>query len=278
MFSERYGLLAAGLGALAMWGGACQNTEPRLDTKPATVLVSAAISLADVFGAVADVYERKTGTRVLLNLAGSNLLVNQLIAGAPIDVIISADVRQMDRAEAAGLIRAGGRMNLLSNQLVVVVPVDRVGTVTTVDDLASPEVGRIALGDPDAVPAGVYARDYLESIGLWSVLRGKVVPTRNVRAALAAVEAGTVAAGFVYRTDAAMATNVVRAFEVPIDTGPFIVYPAAVVSAAPNATEASRLFEFLRGSEARRLFEGAGFIALQPAVSEASGLFTTSSK
>ncbi len=224
--------------------------------------MSAATSLSEAIDAVAVAHEQRSGTRVLVNIGGSDLLATQLIEGAPVDVFLSADAQQMDRAQEAGRIRPDRRVDLLSNQLVVVVPSDRVGTVMTVADLASEAIRRIALGDPETVPAGVYARRYLEAAGIWSVVESKVVPTRNVRAALAAVESGTADAAVVYRTDAATSSAVVVAYPVPRDAGPSIVYPAAVANGAPNEAAAIRVLEFLQGPEARRLFEDAGFVVL----------------
>ncbi len=258
-----HGLFVAVLVTL-LAGGGCQNTERRSTERP-TVFVSAAVSLSDTLSKVAAGFERATGTRVILNLAGSGLLATQLIEGALVDVFISADETQMNRVAAKALIRRASRIDLLSNQLVVVVPADRAGTVRTVRDLRSDAVRRVAMGDPDAVPAGVYARRYLESIGAWGALRGKIVPTRNVRAVLAAVEAGSADAGFVYRTDATTTSGVVTAFEVPLEAGPSIAYPAAVGRDAPNETDATRFLTFLQGAEARWEFEQAGFIVLHGA-------------
>ena len=147
---------------------------------------------------------------------------------------------------------------------MIVVPSDRAGTVTGPRDLANVSIARIALGDPEAVPAGVYARRYLESEGLWERLSSRIVPASSVRAALRAVEAGTVDAGIVYRTDVAGSTGAVVAFAVPPGTGPAIVYPAAVIRDAPNPAAAAHFLAHLRSDAARRRFEGAGFIALPP--------------
>ena len=230
-----------------------------------TLLVSAAASLSDALEGIAQRYEEQAGVRILLNVAGSQMLAAQIIEGAPVDVFISADVRQMERAVAAGRVDPGTRLDLLSNQLVVVVPSDRTGTVAGPGDLASESVARIALGDPEAVPAGVYARRYLESQGLWERLAPRIVPSSSVRAALRAVEAGTVDAGIVYRTDVAGSSGADIAFAVPREAGPAIVYPAAVIRDAPSPAGAARFLEHLRGDAARRGFEAAGFVALPAA-------------
>ncbi len=256
-------LAASGIGALVAACGTAGDEIP--GTGAPVLLVSAPASLADAIGAVADAFERETGGRILLNAAGSHVLAAQILEGAPVDVFISADVRQMDRVLAAGRIDAASRVNLLSNQLVGVVPVDRKGSVTGPEALARDTVRRIAVGDPEAVPAGVYARRYLDSIGLWEAVADKVAPAGSVRAALRAVESGGVDAGIVYRTDALTSTGVAVAFEVPRADGPSIVYPAALAAGTPNPDAARRFLDFLRGDVAGRLFEAAGFVLLQPA-------------
>ncbi len=231
-----------------------------------TVLVSAAVSLTEVLHTVALAYERgilergERGERIVLNLAGSNTLARQIAEGAPVDLFISADAAQMDRVEQAGRILAGSRVDLLSNQLVVVVPDDRARLFRSPRDLLDPEIRRIAVGDPAAVPAGVYAKQYLEAQGLWPQLRAKIVPTMSVRGTLSAVEAGNADAGIVYRTDAAIATRAIVALAVPVEDGPSIEYPAAVIVDAPNQAGARRFLAHLRGPDAAAVFERAGFI------------------
>ena len=233
--------------------------------EPPTLLVSAAASLSEAIGAVADRFEEEQGVRILLNVAGSQMLASQIIEGAPVDVFISADVLQMERALAAGRIDAARRVDLLSNQLVIVVPSDRAGTVTSPQDLGNASIERIAIGDPEAVPAGVYARRYLDSQGLWESLEARIVPVSSVRAALRAVEAGTVDAGIVYRTDVRTSAGAVVAFAVPPEDGPAIVYPAAVAADAPNSAGATRFLDHLQSDGARRQFDAAGFIGLPAA-------------
>ena len=252
--------LALTLAAVAGCGRAGGGDDA--SAEPPTLLVSAAASLSEAIGAVADRFEQEHGVRILLNVAGSQVLASQIIEGAPVDVFISADVLQMERAAAAGRIDAARRVDLLSNQLVVVVPSDRIGTVEEPRDLVDPSMERIALGDPEAAPAGVYARQYLESVGLWDALAGRIVPASSVRAALRAVEAGTVDAGIVYRTDIRASGGAAIAFVVPFEDGPAIVYPAAVAVDAPNPAAAARFLAYLQDDAARRRFDAAGFIGL----------------
>lgn len=228
----------------------------------AIVVVSVAASLSDAVGDVANVFEKQTGIQVLVNAAGSQILATQIIEEIPVDVFVSADERQMTRTIARGKMDEGSYLQLLSNQLVVVVPSDRLMGISRPDDLIAQSVRRIALGDPEAVPGGVYAREYLEKEGVWDVLKSKVVPTRNVRAALRAVEAGTVDAGVVYRTDARQSVDAVIAFDVPVGRGPRIIYPAAMSTKPPNPESAMQFFLFLQTSNAQQIFEAYGFISL----------------
>ena len=226
------------------------------------VLVSAAISLSGALEEIAGDYERATATRVVLNVAGSDTLATQIVEGAPVDLFLSADGTQLDRVAARGLLVGGTRVDLLANQLVAIVPVARGGTVVEPRDLESASIRHIAIGDPDGVPAGVYAKAYLDSVGLWEIVADKLVPTRDVRAALAAVEAGNADAGFVYRTDLFLSAGVRWAFEIPLDEGPKIRYPAAVLTEAPSPDAARHFLEYLQGPDARSPFEKAGFVVL----------------
>ena len=226
------------------------------------LLVSAAVSLTGVLEPLSAAFQRDTGTRVELNLAASSTLAAQIIAGAPVDLFISADLFQMDRVADEGLIRTGTRVDLLSNQLVIVVPVAPADVTASVTSPAAllELFGRIAIGDPDGVPVGVYARAYLESVGLWDVIRDRMVPTRSVRAVLSTVETGAVDAGIVYRTDAMSSNRVRVVFEVPVAEGPTIAYSAALTMLATNPEAAERLLAYLEGTAARAVFEAAGFI------------------
>ena len=225
-------------------------------TKPITV--SAAVSLTDALTAVAEAYAR-TGATVRFNFAASNVLARQIINGAPVDVFISADEAQMDVVAAAGLLAPGSRVEVLRNQLAVAVPNDRPRTFKGIREIAEPVFRRIAIGDPAAVPVGVYARQYLEKEGVWAAIEARLVPTGSARAALAAVESGAADAAVVYRTDIRVALKATVAWIVPAERGPRIVYPAAIVKATASAAESKRFLDFLRGDAAARIFERFGF-------------------
>jgi molybdate transport system substrate-binding protein len=219
-----------------------------------TVRIFAASSLTDVMEELIERFEAAhPGIGVVPQFGASNDLARQIAAGAPAHLFLSADERQMDRV--AGAIEGRSRRDLLSNRLVIVEPR---GSTTIRGPADLERVRRLALADPEAVPAGVYARRYLEKLGLWETLRPRVVPTLDARSALSAVASGNVDAGFVYRTDARIEGRVRAAFEVPREEGPPIVYPLALLSGASEGARA--LYSFLGSHEARAVFEKHGFI------------------
>jgi molybdate transport system substrate-binding protein len=228
----------------------------------AEIKVSAAASLTDVLQVIGGDYEKETGDKIVFNFAGSSTLARQIEEGAPADVFFSADEAKMDTLEKRGLIAPGTRKSLLSNALVIVVEKESGAQIKDARDLAKPEVKQVALAEPSSVPAGVYAKAYLEKVGLWAAISAKVVPTENVRAALAAVESGNVEVGFVFKTDAAISKRVRVAYEVTAAEGPKISYPVAVVRASEHAEAARHFIAYLSGGEAKAEFEKFGFIVL----------------
>lgn len=229
--------------------------------------VSAAVSLTDALQTIGDAYARAGMGAVRFNFAASNVLARQLANGAPADMFISADEAQMAIAAGAGAIDTTSRFDLLGNRLAVIVRRDSstASRVRRLDDLLRPEVKHLAVGDPAAVPAGVYARRWLEAAGVWPRLESKVVPVANVRAALAVVENGSAEAGIVYVTDVALSSTAATAFVVEGPNAPRIVYPAAIVAHSRRAEAARRFLSFLRGPEASSIFSRFGFIPLAAA-------------
>jgi molybdate transport system substrate-binding protein len=226
----------------------------------AEVVVFAAASLTDALKEVGARYEALAPDRVIFNFGASSDLARQIKAGAPADVFFSADVAHMDGLEKEGLVQHDDRVDVLSNTLVAIVPLNSKLTINAAHDLLA--VKHLALANPETVPAGVYARKYLESIGLWERLVPKVVPTLDVRAALAAVEAEHADAGIVYRTDATISKRVHVAFEVPREKGPPILYPLAPIVRSRNAEAAGALVRHLVGSDAIAVYKRFGFVVL----------------
>ena len=227
----------------------------------AEIFVFAAASLTDALKEVAPEYELESGDKLVFNFAGSNALARQIKEGAPADVFFSADEIQMDNLDKAGLIEPATRDDLLSNTLVIVVPEDGPSELTLAA-LGEPALKRLALADPKSVPAGVYAREYLARLGLWKAVEPKIVPTENVRGALAAVESGNVEAVIVYKTDAAISKSVRIVHEAAPAEGPRIVYPVAVVKDSRNAGASWKFFEYLKSEPALAVFRKFGFIIL----------------
>ena len=222
------------------------------------VVVSAAVSLTDVLQQLAPAYQQRTGEQLVLNLGASNTLARQIRFGAGVDLFISADEAQMETVSAQ--IDPATRVDLLSNQLAIAVPDDRARTMSSARDLLDMAIRRIAIGDPSAVPAGVYAKQYLQAVGIWQDVAMKIVPSGSVRLALSAVENGAADAAIVYHTDVAMAAHAREALLIPVDKGPRIVYPAAMVRAGKNPAGGRRLLAFLQTPEATAVFRRAGFV------------------
>jgi molybdate transport system substrate-binding protein len=225
-----------------------------------SLTVSAAISLSDVLEEIAAAYTQGGGAPIRFNFAGSNTLARQIVSGAPVDVFISADEAQIDVAAREGALLSDSRAVIVSNQLAVVAAAGRVAEVRAGFPTAASSIRRLALGDPAAVPAGVYAREYLRTQGLWTAFEPRIVPMPNVRAALVAVENGSADAAIVYVTDARRSTDAAVALLVPLDQAPAITYPAAVVARTKQPAAARRFIAFLRAPEARTIFTRHGFL------------------
>lgn len=227
----------------------------------AELTVFAAASLSDALKDLAKSYQTRSGDRLVFNFGASSTLALQIKNGAPADLFFSADEAKLDDLAKAGLLATDTRRSLLSNTLVIVVSADRAASVSNPADLGKTNVRRIALAEPQTVPAGIYAKQYLQKIGLWLQLRDKVVPTENVRACLAAVEAGNVDAGVVYKTDALVSNKVKIAYEISVHDGPQISYPLAVLKESPRAEAARKFATFLGSDQARAVFTRYGFLA-----------------
>jgi molybdate transport system substrate-binding protein len=228
--------------------------------RAAELLIFGAASLTDVLQELAATYEKPTGDKIVFSFGASNTLARQIQAGAPADLFLSADEQTMDGLDKRGLLLTGTRKSVLSNTLVVVVPAGSNLKITSADDLAMPAVKILALAEPQSVPAGVYAKKYLQTKKLWNRVIDRVVPTESVRAALAAVEVGNADAGIVYKTDAGISKKVKIAYEVPRAEGPKISYPFAVVGSTKNAEAARRFLTWLESAAALEVFRKYGFL------------------
>lgn len=229
--------------------------------KPVELQLAAAASLRDVLEELAPAVERAIGVRLVLNLGASSDLARQILAAPRADLYFSADESWMDRVAEAGLVDQASRCSPLSNRLVVVVPADSSLAIRSAADLAGPQIERLSLANPEAVPAGKYAKAWLEATGNWRALAGRVVPAVDVRAALAAVESGAIDAGVVYRTDAALSRRVRVAFEVPEEESPRISYALAALAGRPQIAAARAVAAWLCSRAAAAEFARFGFVA-----------------
>ena len=224
------------------------------------VTVFAAASLTDSLKEIAAAYEKQSGDKVVFNFGASSFLARQIEEGAPADIFFSADEAKMDGLEQKGLIFKETRKSRLSNSLVIVVASEKGASIASPKDLATDSIKRLALAEPKTVPAGIYAKEYLQKQKLWPAVEAKVVPTENVRAALSAVEAGNAEVGIVYKTDAAISKKVKIAYQVPANDSPAISYPMAMVKETEEPEAAKRFLKHLDSDEAGRVFEKFGFI------------------
>jgi molybdate transport system substrate-binding protein len=226
----------------------------------ADLTVFAAASLTDSLREIGADYAQETGQKVVFNFEASSVLARQIENGAPADIFFSADEVQMNALAKKDLIDPATREDRLGNTLVVVVPLDSDLKIQSASDLARASVTKLALGDPKAVPAGVYAKAWLEKLQLWDAIQPKVVPTENVRGALAAVASGNADAGIVYKTDAAISQKVRIAYKVPAADGPDIRYPMAMVKASGEPEAAKKFLKYLDSDKAAKVFETFGFV------------------
>jgi len=226
------------------------------------ILVAAAASLTDALKEIGASYQAKGTHKVSFTFGASSSLARQIEEGAPADIFFSADLAQMDGLEKAGCLEPGTRKNLLTNQLVMIVAADSRLAIVSPKDLLTPDVKRIALADPSAVPAGVYSKQYLESERLWDRVERKVIPVLDVRATLASVESGNVEAGFVYKTDAALSKKVKIVYEVPVNKGPRIIYPVAVLRDSKKKQAAHDFMSVLLSPASKNVFKKYGFAVL----------------
>lgn len=218
--------------------------------------VSAAASLTDVFNELIGDFEKQhPGLKVNANYAASTPLLRQIMAGAPVDVFATADQQTMDKASKEGLIHIDSRKNFAGNTLALIMPKGS-KKAARLQDLT--DLKRIAIGDPDSVPAGRYAREALTNAGMWDKLHPAFILCTNVRQALGYVATGEADAGFVYGTDAAsMGDKIEKAFTI---TGHKpIIYPMAVAKTGANEKMARAFTDFTLSTEGRAILAKYGF-------------------
>jgi molybdate transport system substrate-binding protein len=229
----------------------------------ADVTVFAAASLTDALNRIGNAWQRKTGHTAAISFAASSVLARQIENSQGADIFISADTEWMDYLDKRGLIARDTRRNLLGGHLVLIAPAESKGSVTIAPHFKLAEAlhgGRLAVADPESVPAGKYAKTALTTLGVWSGVADHLAPAENVRAALGYVARGEAPLGIVYSTDAVAEPRVRVIGRFPDSTHPRIVYPVALTKEAKPL--ADDFLGYLEGPDARAVFEKAGFIVL----------------
>lgn len=231
------------------------DSEP---AKQVELLVSAAASLTESLDELKSVYEAEhSQVKLIFNYAASGTLQQQIEQGAPADLFLSAGTKQMDALVGKGLINDSLTTNLLTNELVLIVPKDGSVEVGTLEDLIN--LGDIAIGTPESVPAGKYAQQTLTFHKLWEPLQSRLVLTKDVKQVLSYVETGNVDAGFVYKTDAALSDKVKVALSAEAESHDPIEYPIGVLKSSAHPDEAKAFYDFLLSEPARLVFSKYGF-------------------
>jgi len=226
------------------------------------ITIFAAASLKNAMDEVTQKWAQQTGNTAVVSLAGSSALARQIEMGAPADIFISANVDWMNRLQKQGMIRPASRYNLLRNSIVLVATgrdAAKVAIKPGFDLAGMLGDNKLAMALVDAVPAGMYGKAALKSLGIWKAVAPKVAQADNVRAALALVSTGEVPYGIVYATDARADPNVSVVGTFPADSHPPIIYPVASVSDNTNPLDGMFL-KFLTGQAARAAFLRQGFV------------------
>jgi molybdate transport system substrate-binding protein len=230
--------------------------------------VFAAISLSNALQEIEPLYEQSRPNVDLSFIFGaSGVLLQQIQQGAAADIFFSASPVEVNALESANLLRPGTRQDVLKNTLALVTPRNSSLSLSSVQDLTSSQVSRIAIGNPNTVPAGRYAQELLASSGVSPAVQSKLVLGQNVRNVLSLVETGQADVGIVYTTDALLSNLVNVAYIPPIDAYSPIVYPLAVLQRSPNPDEALDFTNFLQSAPAISVFERFGFTAAKPPTS-----------
>ncbi|MBW5446227.1 molybdate ABC transporter substrate-binding protein [Cohnella sp. CFH 77786] len=222
------------------------------------LLVSAAASLKDSLERIgADYGKDHPEVDIRFNYGSSGTLQKQIEQGAPADLFLSAGRKQMDALTAKKLVSES--RDVLSNRLVLILSADSRERVESPEALLKPGYRNIAIGEPNTVPAGMYAKQALTALGLWDKLQDKLVFAKDVRQVLTLVESGNADAGFVYRTDAGPSERVAAALDIPDDAHDPIVYPFGIVAASKHPQEVSAFYRYLTSEPALQVFRDHGF-------------------
>jgi molybdate transport system substrate-binding protein len=223
--------------------------------------ISAAASLTDALEEIYAEYQKSSGDIIHFNFAASGTLQKQIAEGAPCDLFLSASKGHMDALAEADLIVTESRKDLLGNALTLIAAAEK-ADVVNVDSLTSADVESISIGEPESVPAGNYAKQAFESLGIWDAVESKLIFAKDVRQVLEYVETGNADCGFVYRSDAALMETGVIVADLPEESHSPIVYPAALIAGSANEAAARAFYDYLQSDYAQGVFDKYGFTVL----------------
>lgn len=238
----------------------CGKTEAPMSPPAQTIEIniSAAMGLKDALMEIQKKYEEDHPVKIVYNLASSGALQSQIEQGAPADVFISAAKKQMDELQKKNLIIPATRKNLAGDQLVLIVPKASQLELHSFADLANAAVTRVGMGVPETVPAGEYAKQVLEKLQVWQIVKEKAVMPKDIHSVLTYVETGNVEAGIVFSTVAAASDKIKVAAIAPANTHEPIIFLGAVVSSTKHPKEAEAFLQYLTGSEGMAVFAKFG--------------------
>lgn len=240
--------------------GADQSVSDAKQAPKVDLTISAAASMTDALEEIKAAYEKAhPNVELNFNFGGSGALQKQIEQGAPADLFLSAAAKNMKPLVNQGLMAEGKEKTLLKNELVAVVPADSANPAGSIGDLGKAEVKRVAVGIPESVPAGNYAKEALTNSKLWEPLQPKLVQAKDVRQVLQYVETGNADAGFVYKTDALSSSKVKIAFTVDSSSYSPVEYPVGIVKATKHAKEAEEFYEYLQSQASLDVFIKYGF-------------------
>lgn len=238
----------------------CSQTTEESAVQNKTINVLAAASLTDVMHELElDYEEDHPGIDLVFSFAGSGALQTQIEEGAPADIFISAASKQMDALNEEGLMDSTSIRDLLLNSVVLIVPADSELGLDSFEDVVNDDVFVIALGEPESVPAGKYAQQVFESLGIWDEVQARTNFGTDVRTVLTWVEMGEVDCGVVYATDAYTSDMVTIAAQAPEGSCDRVVYPAGIVAGSGVSEESEDFLTYLESPEAAAVFESYGF-------------------
>lgn len=233
------------------------TTEPQ---EKVELIISAAASLTDAMKEIQTNYEQANPNISLnFNFGASGALQQQIEQGAPADIFVSASAKNMKALVDENLIASSDQKNLLQNSLVAIVPADGTNAVTSEMDLTNEGIKTVAIGIPESVPAGTYAKEALTNAKLWDRLEKKLVQGKDVRQVLQYVETGNADAGFVYKTDALTSKQVIIAFELDKSSYTPANYPLGIIEGTKHRTEAEQFYTYLQTPEVLDIFAKYGF-------------------